>query len=53
MHVRPVRNYAAARYPTLTEYVSRPKRGSIVSALALAGGLTALAALLSGCTIAG
>jgi hypothetical protein len=51
MKLRPVRTYAAAQYPTLTEYVSRRKRGSIVSTFALAAGMAALAALVAGCTI--
>ncbi|HUT75623.1 MAG TPA: hypothetical protein VM221_12415 [Armatimonadota bacterium] len=51
MKLIPVRGYSEADYPCLADYVRRQRRGRLISRLALAAGLAALAVQLSGCTI--
>ncbi len=51
MELTPVRGYKGANYPTAAEYLARRHAGHLALTVALAAALTALAALLQGCTI--
>ena len=50
MELKPVRNYRGARYPSLTDHLSRRKWAGRLQAWQVAFALAALAALMGGCS---
>ena len=52
MELKPVRDYSAAQYPSLSDYVASGQ-GSWIRALGLTVALAMLASLLSGCGLNG